>query len=121
MEALVREKLPLLTHQALEQNMEKFIDELEDGHKRAEVEMAETVDEAKIELNEARDRGVDDIETWAQERLGEFEGDVDEVTKSAVEELEDKTMTLKERLHRQFRGQCRKMRRVHERVRRRSI
>ncbi|CAD0112952.1 unnamed protein product [Aureobasidium uvarum] len=121
MEALVREKLPLLTHRALHQNMEKFIDELEDGHKRAEVEIAETVDEAKIELNEARDRGIDDIETWAQERLGEFEGDVDEVTKSAVEELEDKTMVLKERLDQHFRGQCRKMRRVHEGVRRKSI
>ncbi|KAI4730989.1 hypothetical protein E4T49_01406 [Aureobasidium sp. EXF-10728] len=121
MEALVRENLPLLTHQALQQNMDKFIDQLEDGHKRAEVEMAETVDDAKTELNEARDRGIDDIETWAQERLGEFEGDVDEITRSAVEELEDRTMGLKERLDRQFRGQCRKMRRVHEGVRRRSI
>ncbi|KAG9521685.1 hypothetical protein KCV07_g3496, partial [Aureobasidium melanogenum] len=73
METLVQEKLPQLTQHALQQNMDRFIEDLEDGHKRAEVEIGETVGEAKTELNEARDRGIDDIETWAQERFEDFE------------------------------------------------
>ncbi|KAI4761383.1 hypothetical protein E4T52_06502 [Aureobasidium sp. EXF-3400] len=121
MEALVREHLPKLTYQALKQNMDKFIDELEDEHKNAEVKIAEAVDEGKTELNETRDRAIDDIETWAQGRFEDFEGDVVDITKSAVETLEDKTNTLEERLDRQFRGQCRKMRKVHQGMRRRSI
>lgn len=121
MEALVREKLPQLTQQALQQNMDKFIDELENGHKRAEIEIGETVGEAKTELNEARDRGIDDIETWAQERFEEFEGEVVGITKSAVEELEDKTDLLRERLDRQFQSQCRKLRKVNQSMRRKSI
>ncbi|THZ09729.1 hypothetical protein D6C95_01064 [Aureobasidium pullulans] len=118
---LVREQLPRLTNQALQQNMARFVEELEDEHKRAEVEIGETVDEAKTELNEARDKGIDDIETWAQERFGSFEGEVEGIMISAVESLEDKTTVLKERLGRKFRGQCRQMRRVHGSARRRSI
>lgn len=121
MEALVREKLPKLTQQALQQNMDRFIDELEDGHKRAEVEIGETVDEAKTEINEARDRGIDEIETWAQERFEDFEDEVVGITKSAIEDLEDKTNLLTERLDRQFQSQCRKLRKVHQSARRRSI
>lgn len=121
MEALVQEKLPQLTHQALQQNMNKFIDDLEDEHRRAEVEIEETVGEAKTELNEARDRGIDDIETWAQERFEDFEEEVVGITKSAVEELEDKTNEFKERLDRRFQSQCRKLGRVQKCVRRRSI
>ncbi|KAG9949048.1 hypothetical protein KCU85_g4492, partial [Aureobasidium melanogenum] len=113
MEALVQEKLPQLTHQALQQNMNKFIDDLEDEHRRAEVEIEETVGEAKTELNEARDRGIDDIETWAQERFEDFEEEVVGITKSAVEELEDKTNEFKERLDRRFQSQCRKLGRCH--------
>lgn len=121
MEALVREHLPKLTYQALKQNMDKFIDELEDEHKNAEVKIAEAVDEGKTELNETRDLAIDDIETWAQGRFEDFEGDVIDITKSAVETLEDKTNSLEERLDRQFRGQCRKMRKVHRGMRRGSI
>lgn len=121
MGVLVREQLPRLTNQALQQNMARFVDELENEHKRAEVEIGETVDEAKTELNEARDKGIDDIETWAQERFGSFEGEVEGIMISAVESLEDKTTVLKERLDRKFRGQCRQMRRVHGSARRRSI
>ncbi|KAI4748350.1 hypothetical protein E4T50_01405 [Aureobasidium sp. EXF-12298] len=121
METLVQEKLPQLTQHALQQNMDRFIDDLEDGHKRAEVEIGETVGEAKVELNEARDRGIDDIETWAQERFEDFEGEVVGITKAAVEELEDKTNDLKERLDRRFQSHCRKLRRVQKSVRRRSI
>ncbi|THX92787.1 hypothetical protein D6D08_02365 [Aureobasidium pullulans] len=121
MGVLVREQLPRLTNQALQQNMARFVDELEDEHKRAEVEIGETVDEAKTELNEARDKGIDDIETWAQERFGSFEGEVEGIMISAVESLEDKTTVLKERLDRKFRGQCRQIRRVHGSARRRSI
>ncbi|KAK6003999.1 hypothetical protein QM012_008849 [Aureobasidium pullulans] len=102
MEALVQEKLPQLTHHALQQTMDKYIDSLEDEHKRAEVEIGETVDEAKTEINDACDRGIDDIETWAQERFEEFEDEVVGITKSAVEVLEDKTNDLKERLDRKF-------------------
>ncbi|KAH0419666.1 hypothetical protein KCU90_g10385, partial [Aureobasidium melanogenum] len=81
METLVRENLPQLTHKALQQNMDRFIDDLEDEHKRAEVEIGETVGEAKTELNEARDRGIDDIETWAQERFEDFEGETQAMTR----------------------------------------
>ncbi|KAI5210643.1 hypothetical protein E4T39_00084 [Aureobasidium subglaciale] len=112
MEALVRERLPQLTHNALQQNMNRFIDELQDGHKRAEIEIGETVEEAKIELNDTRDQGIDEIETWAQGRLGDFEDEVDLVTVAAVESLENKTNALKERLDRKFRGQCRELRKV---------
>lgn len=121
MEALVREQLPKLTYQALRQNMDRFVDELEDEHKNAEFKIGEAVDEAKTELNETRDKAIDDIETWVQERFEDFEGDVDSITKSAVETLEDKTNSLEERLDRQFREQCRKMRRVQQSMRRRSI
>lgn len=123
MEALVREKLPQVTHQALQQNMDTFIDDLEHGHQRAQVEIAETVGEAKTELNETRDRGIDDIETWAQERFEEFEGEVVGITKSAVEALEDKTDFLRERLDRRFQSQCRKLTKVNQSKsrRRRSI
>ncbi|KAI5258671.1 hypothetical protein E4T42_00450 [Aureobasidium subglaciale] len=121
MEALVRERLPQLTHNALQQNMDRFIDELQDGHKRAEIEIGETVDEAKTELNDTRDQGIDEIETWAQGRLGDFEGEVDLVAVAAIESLEEKTNALKERLDRKFRGRCRELRRVHGSARRRSI
>lgn len=120
MEALVREHLPKLTYQALRQNMDRFVDELEDEHKNAECKIGEAIDEAKTELNETRDKAIDDIETWAQERFEDFEGDVDSITKSAVETLEDKTNFLEERLDRQFRGQCKKSKKVQQSTRRRS-
>jgi hypothetical protein len=121
MEALVQAHLPKLTHQALQQNMDKFIDDLSDEHKNAEVMIGEAVDEAKTELNETRDRAIDDIETWAQERFEDFEGDVVGITKSAVESLEDKTNVLEERLDRKFRGCCRRIGKVQQGARRRSI
>lgn len=121
MEALVREHLPKLTYQALRQNMDRFVDELEDEHKNAEYQIGEAVDEAKTELNETRDKAIDDIETWAQERFEDFEGDVDSITRSAVETLEDKTNSLEERLARQFRGQCKKIKKVQQITRRKSI
>jgi ElaB/YqjD/DUF883 family membrane-anchored ribosome-binding protein len=121
MEALVQAHLPKLTHQALQQNMDKFIDDLSDEHKNAEVMLGEAVDEAKTELNETRDRAIDDIETWAQERFEDFEGDVVGITKSAVESLEDKTNVLEERLDRKFRGCCRRIGKVQQGARRRSI
>lgn len=121
MEALVREQLPKLTYQALRQNMDRFVDELEDEHKNAEFKIGEAVDEAKTELNETRDKAIDDIETWAQERFEDFEGDVDSITKSAVETLEDKTNSLEERLDCQSRDQCKKIKKVDQSTRRRSI
>jgi len=121
MEALVREHLPKLTYQALRQNMDSFVDELEDEHKSAEFRIGEAVDEAKTELNDTRDKAIDDIETWAQERFEDFEGDVDSITKSAVETLEDKTNLLEERLDRKFRGQFKKIKKVQQGTRRRSI
>lgn len=121
MEALVREHLPKLTYQALRQNMDRFVDELEDEHKNAEFKIGEAVDEAKTELNDTRDKAIDDMETWAQERFEGFEGDVDSITKSAVDTLEDKTNLLEERLDRQFRGQLKKMKKVQQGTRRRSI
>ena len=117
----MREHLPKLTYQALKQNMDKFIDELEDEHKNAEVKIAEAVDEGKTELNETRDRAIDEIETWAQGRFEDLEGDLVDITKSAVETLEDKTNSLEERLDRQFAVQCRKIKKVHQSTRRRSI
>jgi hypothetical protein len=121
MEALVREHLPRHTNHALQQHMSKFIDDLSDEHKNAEMQIAEAVDEAKTELNETRDRAIDDIETWAQERFEGFEEDVVSITKSAVETLEDKTMYLEERLDRRFRGYCRGLRKSQQSTRRRSI
>jgi len=121
MEALVREHLPKLTYQALRQNMDRFVDELEDEHKSAEFRIGEAVDEAKTELNDTRDKAIDDIETWAQERFEVFEGDVDSITKSAVETLEDKTNLLEERLDRKCRRQFKKMKNVQQGTRRRSI
>ncbi|KAH0282618.1 hypothetical protein M436DRAFT_69848 [Aureobasidium namibiae CBS 147.97] len=121
MEALVREHLPKLTYQALRQNMDRFVDELEDEHKNAEFKIGEAVDEAKTELNETRDKAIDDIETWAQERFEDFEGDVDSITKSAVETLEDKANLLEERLDRKSRRQFKKIEKVQQGTRRRSI
>jgi hypothetical protein len=121
MEALVREHIPKHTNHALQQHMSKFIDDLSDEHKNAEMQIAEAVDEAKTELNETRDRAIDDIETWAQERFEDFEGDVVSITKSAVETLEDKTMLLEERLDRRFRGYCRGLKKAQQSTRRRSI
>jgi hypothetical protein len=121
MEALVQAHLPKLTHQALQQNMDKFIDDLSDEHRNAEVIIGDAVDEAKTELNETRDRAIDDIETWAQERFADFDGDVVSITKSAVETLEDKTNVLEERLDRKFRGCCRRIGKVHRSMRRSSI
>ena len=118
LEVLVQEKLPHLTHQALQQNMDKFLDDLQDEHRRAEVDIEETVAEAKTELNDARDRGIDDIETWAQERFEEFEGEVVGITNSAVESLEDKTNELRDRLDCRVKSQCRKLRRVQQNTRR---
>jgi hypothetical protein len=121
MEALVREHLPKHTNHALQQHMDKFIDDLSNEHKNAEMQISEAVDEAKTELNETRDKAIDDIETWAQERFEGFESDVASLTKSAVETLEDKTMVLEERLEKRFRGYCRGLREVRQSERRRSI
>lgn len=121
LEVLVQKKLPHLTHQALQQNMDKFIDDLQDQHRRAEVEIEETVAEAKIELNDTRDRGIDDIETWAQERFEEFEDEVVGITNSAVETLQDETEDLKKKLDCRVESQCRKLRRIQQSMRRRSI
>jgi hypothetical protein len=123
MEALVREHLPKHTNHVLQQHMSKFIDDLSDEHKNAEMKIADAVDEAKTELNETRDRAIDDIETWALERLEGFEGDVVSITNSAVESLEDKTMVLEERLEKRFRGYFRGIRKVQQQQsgRRRSI
>ncbi|KAG9835899.1 hypothetical protein KCU98_g13039, partial [Aureobasidium melanogenum] len=94
METLVQEKLPQFTQHALQQKMDRFIDDLEDGHKRAEVEIGETVAEGKTELNEARDRSIDDIETWAQERFEDFEGEVVGITKKSYINARMKATTI---------------------------
>jgi hypothetical protein len=112
LESLVHDHLPNLTTQALEQNMSTFIDDLDASNKAAEITMAETLDEAKMEIHEARDNGVDEIETWARERMEGFEEDVEGVVACAVEDLEDKSLALEGRLDRRFRDGCREMRRV---------
>ena len=106
-EALVQEQLPRLTNEALQQNMNKFYDTVEDGHKRAEVELTETIDDAKTELHDARDQGIKDIEAYAQEHFDEVDAVIDAATTAALETLEDRTDLLKTRLddHWQYRWQ----------------
>lgn len=122
LEALVYQYLPNLTDDALEQNMDKFLSNVEDGNARAEIELAETVDVAKTELHETRDNGIKELESFVQQKIADFDADSEEITRHAVETLEDKTTELKERIDAHWQRRFKKRRTyLDTRERRRSV
>ncbi|KAL1301929.1 hypothetical protein AAFC00_002390 [Neodothiora populina] len=108
---LVEENLPPLIMPAIEAALDGVFQTVEDEQAIAHVDLQETVEDARLELVQARDDGIHAIEATAQENLDDFTAEVEAVSESyfaSIEEKHRECLDAREKC-RLFHKQCRKL------------
>ncbi|KAI4722675.1 hypothetical protein E4T48_01159 [Aureobasidium sp. EXF-10727] len=95
---LVSAKVPLLTQQALQRVMEDLLESLEYGQKVAEVDLQETTDNLKIELQLETEKGVEEIGEHAEDTLTNIKVQMEDLASGHLLAFEDMLQRTGEQL-----------------------
>lgn len=107
LEQLVDAKLPVLADAVLDDHMDKFLANVDDGHAQARMELREEMDDGVIELHQARGEGVKDVEEAVQEGIDDISDHVQAVVdalhtiQATASQLkrELRTLLIQQKLH----------------------
>ncbi|KAI4731150.1 hypothetical protein E4T49_00873 [Aureobasidium sp. EXF-10728] len=95
---LVSAKVPLLTQQALQRVMEDLLESLEYGQKVAEVDLQETTDNLKTELQLETEKGVEEIGEHAEDTLTDIKVQMEDLASGHLLAFEDMLQRTGEQL-----------------------
>jgi hypothetical protein len=101
--ALVSAQVPLLTEQALQRIMEDLLSSLEYSQTVAEMRLQETSDDLKTELQLEKDKGVEDIDEYAQDVLSEVKCQMEDLASGHLLAFEDMLQRTGEQLRQTLR------------------
>jgi hypothetical protein len=97
MDSLVREQVFDSNYQVLQENMDKFLNNVYWDNKQAEFELAKAVDQGKVEIHEVRDVAIADLEDCALQYEEDLERKIEEDKTCALEYVAEQTQVLVEK------------------------
>jgi hypothetical protein len=96
-DTLVREQVYDSNYQVLQENMDKFLNNVYWDNKQAEFELAKAVDQGKVEIHEVRDVAIADLEDCALQYEEDLERKIEEDKTCALEYVAEQTQVLVEK------------------------
>jgi hypothetical protein len=96
-DTLVREQVYDSNYQVLQENMDKFLNNVYWDNKQAEFELAKAVDQGKVEIHEVRDVAIADLEDCALQHEEDLERKIEEEKTCALEYVAEQTQVLVEK------------------------
>ncbi|KAH0182992.1 hypothetical protein KCV06_g10187, partial [Aureobasidium melanogenum] len=96
-DTLVREQVSDSDYQVLQENMDECLNNVYWDHKQAEFELAEAVDQGKVEIHEVRDVAIADLEDCALQHEEDLERKIEEEKTCALEYVAEQTQVLVEK------------------------
>jgi predicted RNase H-like nuclease (RuvC/YqgF family) len=96
-DTLVREQVSDSNYQVLQENMDKFLNNVYWDNKQARFELAKAVDQGKVEIHEVRDVAIADLEDCALQHEEDLERKIEEEKSCALEYVAEQTQVLLEK------------------------
>jgi hypothetical protein len=96
-DTLIREQVSDSNYQVLQENMDEFLNNVYWDNKQAEFELAEAVDQGKVEIHEVRDLAIADLEDCALQHEEDLERKIEEEKTCALEYVAEQTQVLVEK------------------------